>query len=50
MAMVFKSLESALKAGFQVYSRIPEGLLVRTMTQTGWTTALVLDPVIDGPQ
>ncbi|MBV9647894.1 MAG: hypothetical protein JO043_10560 [Candidatus Eremiobacteraeota bacterium] len=39
--MVFKSLADALRAGFQVYDRTPDGYLVRTKTQTGWAMALV---------
>ncbi|MBV9103369.1 MAG: hypothetical protein JO060_07240 [Candidatus Eremiobacteraeota bacterium] len=39
--MVFKSLADALRAGFQVYDRTPDGYLVRTKTQSGWAMALV---------
>lgn len=39
--MVFKSLADALRAGFQVYDRTPDGYLVRTKTASGWAMALV---------
>jgi hypothetical protein len=39
--MVFKSLADALRAGFQIYDRTPEGYLVRTKTSSGWAMALV---------
>jgi len=39
--IVFKSLADALRAGFQVYDRTPEGYLVRTRTSSGWAMALV---------
>lgn len=39
--MVFKSLDAAIKAGYQVYDRTAEGYLVRTRTEKGWAIALV---------
>lgn len=39
--MVFKSLEEALRAGFQVYDRTSEGYLVRTRMGNSWAMALV---------
>jgi hypothetical protein len=39
--MVFHSLSEALRAGFQIYDRTPEGYLVRTRTASGWAMALV---------
>ncbi len=39
--MVFKSLADALRAGFQIYDRTPDGYLVRTQTAQGWAMALV---------
>lgn len=39
--MVFRSLEEALRAGYQVYDRTTEGYLVRTRTSAGWAIALV---------
>ncbi len=40
--MVFTSLADALRAGFQVYDRTPDGYLVRTKTPSGWALALVM--------
>ena len=40
--MTFRSVAEALRAGFQVYDRIPEGYLVRTRTPAGWAFALVV--------
>ena len=37
---VFATLADALRAGFQVYDRRPEGYLVRTRTLTGWAYAI----------
>ena len=39
--MVFRSLADALRAGFQIYDRTPDGYLVRTRTATGWAMAIV---------
>ena len=39
--MVFKSLAEALRAGYEVYDRTPNGYLVRTRTSAGWAKALV---------
>ncbi len=39
--MVFKNLVEALRAGYQVYDRTPNGYLVRTRTSAGWAIALV---------
>lgn len=39
--VTFPSLEAALRAGFQVYDRTPNGYLVRTKTSAGWAIALV---------
>jgi hypothetical protein len=38
---IFTSLAEAIRAGFQVYDRTPEGYLVRTKTDSGWAMALV---------
>lgn len=37
----FSSLVAALRAGYQVYDRAPNGYLVRARTATGWSIALV---------
>lgn len=39
--MVFRSLKAALDAGFQVCDRVPQGYVVRAMTNAGWAKALV---------
>ena len=39
--LVFSSLAQALRAGFQVYDRTPDGYLVRVRTQGGWAMAIV---------
>ena len=39
--LVFKSLADALRAGFQVYDRTPDGYLVRVRTTDGWAIAIV---------
>jgi hypothetical protein len=39
--MIFKSLADALRAGYQVYDRTPEGYLIRTRLANGWAFALV---------
>ena len=39
--VVFKSLAEALRCGFQVYERTPDGYLVRTKTAAGWALAVV---------
>ena len=40
--MRFPTLAEALRAGFQVFDRTPEGYVVRTHTARGWLLALVL--------
>ena len=39
--MVFKTLADALRAGYSVYDRTPDGYLVRTRTANGWAMAIV---------
>jgi hypothetical protein len=39
--MVFKSVADAIRAGFEVYDRTPDGYLVRIRTGRGWAMALV---------
>lgn len=39
--LVFRSLTSAINAGFQVYDRTSTGYLVRTRTPGGWALAIV---------
>ena len=39
--LVFKKLDEALKAGFQVYDRTANGYLVRRHSPLGWQIALV---------
>jgi hypothetical protein len=39
--IVFRSLTEALRAGFEVYDRTPNGYVVRTRTEAGWALALV---------
>ena len=39
--ITFKSLSSALRAGYQVYDRTENGYLVRIKTQAGWALARV---------
>ena len=39
--MTFRSLEEALRAGFQVYDRTADGYLVRTRIDGSWALALV---------
>jgi hypothetical protein len=39
--VTFPTLAAAIKAGFQVYDRTPEGYLVRIRTAKGWAFALV---------
>ena len=38
---VFKTLADALRAGFTVYDRTPDGYLVRMRTAHGWAMAIV---------
>jgi hypothetical protein len=38
---VFRSVDEALRAGFEVYDRTSEGYLVRTRTARGWALAIV---------
>lgn len=40
--LVFPTLAEALRAGFQVYDRTPDGYLVRARTAAGWAFALVV--------
>lgn len=37
--VVFKSLDEAIKAGYELYDRTPEIYLVRTKTAGGWALA-----------
>jgi hypothetical protein len=37
----FPSLIAALRAGYQVYDRVPNGYLVRIRTAVGWAIAVV---------
>ena len=39
--VVFNDLAGALRAGYQVYDRIPNGYLLRIRTKAGWAMALV---------
>jgi regulation of enolase protein 1 (concanavalin A-like superfamily) len=39
--MVFRSVQEAIRAGFEVYDRTSDGYLVRTKTARGWALALV---------
>lgn len=39
--VVFKSIAEALRAGYHVLDRTPEGYLVRTRTSRGWAMAIV---------
>jgi hypothetical protein len=39
--LVFRSLEDAINAGYQVYDHTPTGYLVRTKTERGWALAIV---------
>ena len=39
--MVFRSVEEAIRAGFEVYDRTSDGYLVRTRTARGWAMAIV---------
>jgi predicted transcriptional regulator len=38
---IFSSLAEAIRAGYQVYDRLPDGYLVRTKTSSGWAMAIV---------
>jgi hypothetical protein len=40
--IVFHSLSEALRAGFHVEDRSPDGYVVRTRTQRGWARAVVV--------
>jgi hypothetical protein len=40
--LTFRSLIQAIRAGYQVYDRTPDGYLVRTRTPRGWAMAVVL--------
>lgn len=39
--MVFETLSEAIRAGFSVYDRTPQGYLVRTRLADGWALAIV---------
>lgn len=39
--MVFNSLAEAVRMGFEVYDRMPDGYIVRTRTDRGWAMAIV---------
>lgn len=39
--VVFRSIQDAVRAGFQVYDRTQTGYLVRTRTERGWALAIV---------
>jgi len=39
--VVFRSVEEAIRAGFEVYDRTSDGYLVRTRTARGWALAIV---------
>ena len=39
--MVFRDLTAAIRAGYQVYDRTPNGYVVRARTDAGWALALV---------
>ncbi len=39
--LTFDSLTAALRAGYHVYDRTPEGYVVRTRLERGWALALV---------
>jgi hypothetical protein len=38
---VFNTLADAIRAGYQVYDRAPDGYVVRTRLATGWALAFV---------
>lgn len=40
--IIFKSLAEALRMGYQIYDKTPEGYLVRIKTDHGWAMALVV--------
>ncbi len=42
--IVFSSLAEAVRRGFELYERLPDGYVVRTRTQRGWAMALVKFP------
>lgn len=39
--LIFNSLSDAIRAGYQVCDKTPEGYLVRTRTSGGWAFAVV---------
>ena len=39
--LTFTTLTDAIRAGYHVYDRTPEGFLVRARTPAGWTLAIV---------
>jgi hypothetical protein len=40
---VFKSLEEAIRHGYEVVDRIEEGYLVRIKTPAGWAMAFAME-------
>lgn len=40
--VTFKTLDEAMRAGYQVYDKTSDGYLVRTRTDAGWAIALVV--------
>lgn len=38
---IFPTLIAAIRAGYHVYDRTPNGYLMRTRTTSGWALALV---------
>ncbi|MDB5026807.1 MAG: hypothetical protein JWO66_496 [Candidatus Eremiobacteraeota bacterium] len=42
--VVFRSLREALEAGYHVYARTEDAILVRTRTRNGWAIAMVVVP------
>ena len=41
--MVFDTLAEAVRLGFRIYDRMPEGYIVRRETQSGLALALVVE-------
>jgi len=39
--VTFNSITAAIKAGYQLYDKTPEGYLVRTRLDSGWALAVV---------
>jgi hypothetical protein len=40
--LVFRSVQEALRAGYQIYGKTEDGYLARTRTERGWALALVI--------